>query len=189
MGSLTSSSVGTTRFPKTGSQWVTKSAASFLTTPSAGAMASAPLRISSAHLCPTSASTDSLSPKTWRTTSSRCARLILNSAATIRSPRSATRSPTTPSAGRFARIGLRWTSAGKSCRLVPPPPPVPASPSQHPVPAPRPAGRLHHVWSEEEEAVRGEARGFLRFPEEGQAVPPHALERGHVLDVRQEEAL
>merc|ERR1712224_838676 len=52
-----------------------------------------------------------------------------------------------------------------------------------------PAGELHRVWSEEEETVQGEARGFLRVPEEGQAVPPHALKRGHVLDVRQEEAL
>merc|ERR1712224_257504 len=182
--SLTSSSVGTTRFPKTGSQWVTKSAASFPTTPSAGAMASAPLRISSAHLCPTSASTDSLSPKTWRTTSSRCARLILT---------------------------LQRPFAPRDLRHAPQPLPLPGDLRESPCTghlqghpagepaaapgagaAPKPAGGLHRVWSEE--AVRGEAAGprggpRLRFPEEGQAVPPHALERGHVLDVRQEEAL
>merc|ERR1739848_766099 len=48
---------------------------------------------------------------------------------------------------------------------------------------------LRGVWKEEEEAVQGEARGKLRLPEEGEAVPRHAAERGHVLELRQEEAL
>merc|ERR1712182_124986 len=41
----------------------------------------------------------------------------------------------------------------------------------------------------EEEAVQGEARGQLRLPEEGEAVPRHAAERGRLLELRQEEAL
>merc|ERR1712078_364104 len=48
-------------------------------------------------------------------------------------------------------------------------------------------GRVHG--KEEEEAVQGEARGQLRLPEEGEAVPRHAAERGRLLELRQEEAL
>merc|ERR1712188_184094 len=47
---------------------------------------------------------------------------------------------------------------------------------------------LRGLGKEEEEAVQGEARGQLRLPEEGEAVPRHAAERGHVLELRQEEA-
>merc|ERR1711924_562630 len=48
---------------------------------------------------------------------------------------------------------------------------------------------LRGVGKEEEEAVQGEARGQLRLPEEGEAVPRHAAERGRLLELRQEEAL